>query len=178
MVQFVREKRWCMLRSNYCLSFFCMVSVCSFVYYRISRRQGPAFVPSGADITVAWGRLSTVCAIREWTSGMHDFFFLKDKPTKMRSNYYLGRLLCGTFLLKLQTEFCFFRSRFCPVKAGNRAGSSMNECEFSRIGTNTSLPLPESPKCWKCGLSIAPVSIFLLEKQVDQIVSLHHRKSS
>ena len=141
---------------------------------------------SRASVCTLWRRyhcclgkaLDSLCNSRVKTSGMHDFFFLKDKPTKMRSNYYLGRLLCGTFLLKLQTEFCFFRSRFCPVKAGNRAGSSMNECEFSRIGTNTSLPLPESPKCWKCGLSIAPVSIFLLEKQVDQIVSLHHRKRS
>ena len=72
-------------------------------------------------------------------------------------------------MLKLQTEFGFFRARVCPVKAGNRAGCSMDECEYCRIGTNTSLPLPESLRCWMGGLSIAPVLIFMLEKKLIEL---------
>ena len=40
-------------------------------------------------------------------------------------NTKLGRLLCGTFFFRLQNRLFFFPSiSFCPVKRGNRAGSS------------------------------------------------------
>ena len=60
-------------------------------------------------------------------------------------------------------EFFCFQVSFCPVKRGNRTGSSRNESVYSRRGTQTSFPLLENRSCKKFGL--APFSIFLLEKK-------------
>ena len=48
--------------------------------------------------------------------------------------------------------FCFEIS-FCPVKRGNRAGSSRNESDYSRRGTQISFPLLESRSCENFGLA-------------------------
>ena len=64
-----------------------------------------------------------------------------------------------------QNVFCFQVSYF-PVKRGNRAGSSQNEFDYSRRGTQAILPLPDCRSCENFGL--AHFSIFLLEKIVDQ----------
>ena len=54
---------------------------------------------------------------------------------EFRSIPLLGRLLCGAS----EFFFCFqVVSSFCPVKRGNRAGSSRNEFDHSRRGTETS----------------------------------------
>ena len=68
-------------------------------------------------------------------------------------------------------EFFCFKVRFCPVKRGNRTGSSRNESGYSRRGTQTSFPLLESRSCRKFGL--APFSIFLLEKKKSVKQSPH-----
>ena len=51
------------------------------------------------------------------------------------------------FFLRLQTEIFFFQGSFSPVKRGNRAGSSRNESDYSRRGTQISFPLLESRSC-------------------------------
>ena len=38
-------------------------------------------------------------------------------------------------------RFCCVQVSFCPLKRGNRAGSSRNESAYSRRGTQTSFPL-------------------------------------
>ena len=48
----------------------------------------------------------------------------------------------------------------CPVKRGNRAGSSRNEFDYSRRRTQTSFPLLESRSCEK--FVLAHFSILLL----------------
>ena len=57
-------------------------------------------------------------------------------------------------------------SSFCPVKRGNRAGSSRNEFDYSRRGTQTTFPLLDFRSCE--GVGLARFSIFLLEKEVDE----------
>ena len=58
--------------------------------------------------------------------------------------------------------FCFQVS-FCPVMRGNRGGSSRNESDYSRRGTQISFPLVDCRRCEDFGL--AHFSIFLLEKK-------------
>ena len=71
---------------------------------------------------------------------------------KQPSQSLLGRFLWGTFFFRLQSFFCFQVS-YCPVKRGNRAGSSRNEPDYSRRGTQISFPLLESRNCEKFGLA-------------------------
>ena len=78
--------------------------------------------------------------------------------------------VCTYVFLRLQTEFFLFQVSFCPVKRGNRAGSSRNEFTLGEV------PRPVS------GVSIVAVAIisdyfilrsssffnFLPRKKVDQ----------
>ena len=77
-------------------------------------------------------------------------------------NGYLGLrpFLMGDFFVEVTNRafFCFQVS-YCPVKRGNRAGSSRNESDYSRRGTQISFPLLESRSCENFGLLIADFSI-------------------
>ena len=46
-----------------------------------------------------------------------------------------------------------FQVCFCPVKRGNRAGSSRNDSDYSRRGTQTSFPLLDSRNQESLGLA-------------------------
>ena len=75
----------------------------------------------------------------------------------------LGRFLRGTFFFRLWGIFCVQVS-YCPAKGGNRAGSSMNEFDYSRRGTQTIFSLLDCRSCENFGL--AHFSIFLPEKKL------------
>ena len=77
----------------------------------------------------------------------------------------LGRSFWGTFLVRFQVEL-FLLSSCCPVKRGNRAGSSRNESNYSRRGTQISFPLFQVRSCENFGL--AHFSTFMLEKKVEE----------
>ena len=66
-----------------------------------------------------------------------------------------GRFLWGAFLLGYkQSIFCLQAiNSHCPLKSGNRAGSSRNESDYSRRGTQVSFPLLESRNCDNFGLA-------------------------
>ena len=49
----------------------------------------------------------------------------------------------GDFFFEV-TELSCFQVSYCPVKRGNRAGSSRNESDYSRRGTRISFPSRES----------------------------------
>ena len=69
------------------------------------------------------------------------------------TSWLLRPFVMRDFFLRLQTAI-FFRVQFwfCPVKRGNRAGSSRNESVHSQRGTQTSFPLLESRSCKNFGL--------------------------
>ena len=58
--------------------------------------------------------------------------------------------------------FCF-QVRFCPVKRGNRAGSSRNEFNYSRRGTQSSFLFLDCRRCKNFGLG--HFSVFLVERR-------------
>ena len=47
----------------------------------------------------------------------------------------------GLFFNVAKIDFCAFKFSFCPIKRGNRAGSSRNESDYSPRGTQISFPL-------------------------------------
>ena len=71
----------------------------------------------------------------------------------------------GLFFLRLQTEIFRFRASFCPVKRRNRAGSSRNECDYSRRGTQTSFPLLDCRSCVNFGLAHFSIVLLLIEEK-------------
>ena len=73
----------------------------------------------------------------------------------------------GDFFFRLQSFICF-EVRYCPAKRGNRAGSSRNEFDYSRRGTQAIFPLLGCRSYENFGLLIAHFSVLWLEKGVDQ----------
>ena len=82
----------------------------------------------------------------------------------------LGRFLRGTFFFRLWGIFCVQVS-YCPAKGGNRAGSSMNEFDYSRRGTQTIFSLLDCRSNCCENFGQAHFSVFLPEKKVDQTES-------
>ena len=68
------------------------------------------------------------------------------------------------FFLGYNQSFSCFQVSYCPAKRGNRAGSSRNEFNYSRIGTQAIFPLLDCRSCDNLDYLIN----FLLEKKVDQ----------
>ena len=76
-------------------------------------------------------------------------------PTKQWPMLIIIRPFCvrDSFFLGCKQRFFCFQVSFCPVKRGNRAGSSRNESDYSRRGTQISFPLLESRSCDNFGLA-------------------------
>ena len=74
------------------------------------------------------------------------------------------------FFLRSQADF-FNQVSFCPVKRGNRAGSSRNEFDCSR-STQTSSPLLDCRSCENFEFRTSSFFIFLLDFFLDQSPSL------
>ena len=72
----------------------------------------------------------------------------------------------GLFLWGCKQRFFCFQVSFCPVNRGNRAGSSWNQSDYSRRGTQVRVPLLECRSCEDSGLLINHLPIFLLEKKL------------
>ena len=69
----------------------------------------------------------------------------------------------GNFLFYVANRLFCFQVSFCPVKRGNRAGSSRNEVDYSWRGSQTSFSLLDCRCCENFWLP--HFSIFLLEKK-------------
>ena len=88
---------------------------------------------------------------------MRGFFF------EVANRFFATRtsvLYAGLFFWGCKQRFFCFQFSFCPVKQGNRAGSSRNEFYYSRRGAQTSFLLLDCRSCENFGL--VHVSIFLL----------------
>ena len=90
--------------------------------------------------------------------------FCTGETTRRRGRRYLHKAVryAGLFFWGCRVFFCFQVS-FCPVKRGNRAGSSQNEFDYSPRSTQTSLPFLDCRSCENFGL--AHFSIFFLQKK-------------
>ena len=69
-------------------------------------------------------------------------------------NGHIGLFCMWAFFFEVANiVFFFFHVSFCHVKRGNRAGSSRNEFDYSRRGTQTSFPLLDYRSCENFGLA-------------------------
>ena len=92
--------------------------------------------------------------------------FCTGETTRRRGRRYLHKAVryAGLFFWGCRVFFCFQVS-FCPVKRGNRAGSSQNEFDYSRRGTQISFPFLDCRSCENFGLYVAHFSTFFVEKK-------------
>ena len=111
-----------------------------------------AYVPMGA-VAILWDSINVTRA--NYTSYIPWFEMfclgLVQSIVLFRTFYLLYRyqavLYAGLFFLRLQTSVFCFQVSFCLAKRGNRAGSSRNESDYSRRGTQTSFPLLQGRSC-------------------------------
>ena len=67
-------------------------------------------------------------------------------------NLSVRAFLMGDFCFEVTRLLCV-QVRWCPVKRGNRTGSSRNEFAYSRRGTQAIFPLLDCRSCEKFGLA-------------------------
>ena len=79
--------------------------------------------------------------------------FQKSPPRQY--TFSRGEAVCyaGLFFEVAKRVFFCFQVSFCPVKRGNRAGSSRNEFDYSRRGTQISFLLLDCRSCDNFGLA-------------------------
>ena len=82
--------------------------------------------------------------------------------------YLDSRFLWGLFFLGYKQRFFCFQVSFRPVKRGNRAGSSRNEFNYSRRGTQTSFSLLDCRSCENFELAHSSVSLLENIKLIKQ----------